>query len=270
MDREAMMLAAEDLFSPVAESPSVELEGVKIAYAPHGAATFSLSVATAAIDAGGIHCIYGTNGSGKSSLLRLLAGAAQPRQGTIRWKGLRQPPAPGVDCVLVTQAGPWPHWSAMRNIVEPMLEQGLQADVADARARSLVEILGLEGLEARHAHQLSGGQQQRVVLARALALAPKAILLDETMSAQSEAWAWRIGELLLSFAEKGRLVIVVSHDPDWVTRFSRRVTHLEADNGDAGPSTPFSAGYHGEMEGWVAYRRGLLSATGGRGDGSKA
>lgn len=253
-----------DFFAPVSTPPKVDMRGVQISYSAHGASAFSLSVAELTLAAGGIHCIYGTNGSGKSSLLRLVAGAARPRQGSISWQGLRQPPAPGRDCVFVTQAGPWPHWTSWRNIIEPMLEQGVAQADAESRARSLCASLGLAGLENRHAHQLSGGQQQRVVLARALALAPKAVLLDETMSAQSEAWAWRIGDLLQAFAATGRLVVVVSHDPDWVARFARRVTHIEPAGGDDGPSTPYMVGYDGETAGWEGFRKGLLGAIGAR------
>lgn len=120
-----------------------------------------------------------------------------PKEGFVTWSPFE--PKPGLDQVLVTQAGPMPHWSVLGNITLPMLNQGIPKPVAADRANALIELLGLQGFEGRFAHQLSVGQQQRTVLARALSIAPKILFLDEIMSGQSEYWSARIAEILCAF-----------------------------------------------------------------------
>lgn len=248
----------EILFHRVDPRPSVQLEDVRLSYAsgnPNGA--FALRIDRLTIDGGTIHCIYGTNGCGKTSLLRSLAGVLSIPAGSMQWEHLSLS-APGRDYVLVTQAGPWPHWTVWRNICEAQVELGATKEKAEDRARKIIRLLGLDGLEGRYAHQLSAGQQQRTVLARALVLSPKVLLLDEVMSGQSEYWAERIAAILKSFAKLGGMVVMVSHDPEWVMLNADRVTHIVSEHGDAVSSTQFFCGYDGDGKDWTSFREQRL------------
>lgn len=253
-----------ELFSKVVPSLSVELREVKLSYSGHNAnGSFALHVERLLIEGGAIHCIYGTNGCGKTSLLKIIARVTPLRDCFVQWSGIQEP-VPGKDYVLVTQAGPWPHWSVWQNVCEPLLEAGVYREHAETRARVVIELLGLSGLEDRYAHQLSAGQQQRTVLARAFALSPKILMLDEIMSGQSEYWAERIAGMLRSFSRQGGMVIMVSHDPEWVMAHADRVTHIVSELGDAVSSTHFFCGYDGDGKGWPEFRqRRLEQAKGG-------
>lgn len=248
----------DNIFEVVAPRLSVELQGVRLSYnAMNTNGSFSLTIDTLRIEGGTIHCIYGTNGCGKTSLLKLLARIISPREGTVKWENLTTPVS-GKDYVLVTQAGPWPHWSVWRNICEPQIQMGIQSDKVKEKAQTIINLLGLDGLEDRYAHQLSAGQQQRTILARALILSPKILLLDEVMSGQSEYWAERIATILKSFADLGGMVVMVSHDPEWVMVNADRVTHIMSKLGDAVSSTHFFCGYDGDNKGWLSFREERL------------
>ncbi len=249
--------SAEMIFNTVEPSPSVVVQGLKLSYAHSSTNGFALHVDDLQIVGGTIHCIYGTNGCGKTSLLKVLARVIPVSHGSVKWTNLATP-RPGKDYVLVTQAGPLPHWNVWRNIVQPQIELGTEDGAAASKAGTVIGMLGLEGLEKRYAHQLSAGQQQRTILARALALSPKVLLLDEVMSGQSEFWAERIAAILRTFVEQGGMVIMVSHDPEWVLVNADRITHIVSSHGDAISSTQFFCGYDGDGKNWPAFREERL------------
>ena len=140
------------------------------------------------VHTGEILVIVGPSGSGKSTLLRLIAGFETPDSGTVlinhsiasTVSGMFPPETRGIGMVFQDYAL-FPHLTVLKNIAF-----GLKGNSKDeekrARARELITLMGLEGLEARFPSQLSGGQQQRVALARALAPQPIAIMLDEPFS----------------------------------------------------------------------------------------
>lgn len=252
-----------ELFKKISPSPSVELREVNISYATENInGSFSLDIDKLSIAGGMIHCIYGTNGSGKTSLLRLLARLMPVKQGIVEWQNL-ETALPGKDYILVTPVGPVPHWTVHENIAEPLVDMGIPLRDVEIKTKQVIELLGLQNLDNRYAHQLSAGQQQRTVLGRALALSPKILLLDEIMSGQSEYWSERIADILRTFVNLGGLVIMVSHDPEWVMMNADRVTHIVSGHGDAVSSAHFFCGYDGDSKGWLAFRESRFKSLGG-------
>jgi ABC-type sulfate/molybdate transport systems ATPase subunit len=240
---------------------SLAARDITLAYEKRlGDGFFSLYLDDYAAQGGEIRCIYGTNGCGKTTLLRCLAGIVQPHHGSIHWSP-ESGPSPGDDLVLVTQAGPMPHWTVMQNLVKPLLAHGANRHEALQRSESLLRLLGLEGLGDRYAHQLSAGQQQRTILGRALALCPGILLLDEIMSGQSEYWSARIGEILRAFTRCGGMVVMVCHDPEWVSTYSDHVLNIVSGEDDAISTTRFFPGYNGLTEGWLRYREQRFSSA---------
>ncbi|WP_051720630.1 ectoine/hydroxyectoine ABC transporter ATP-binding protein EhuA [Streptomyces sp. NRRL F-2799] len=144
------------------------------------------------VDAGRHVTLIGPSGSGKTTILRLLMTLTQPDEGTITVDGQALFPAPEKQVrevrkkigMVFQHFNLFPNMSVLRNITEaPVQVLGLSRDEAEARARELLELVGLsDKLDARPA-RLSGGQQQRVAIARALAMRPRVLLLDEVTSA---------------------------------------------------------------------------------------
>jgi iron(III) transport system ATP-binding protein len=133
------------------------------------------------VPAGSLTAILGPSGSGKTTLLRLLAGFDRPDRGTVRI-GERVVDGAGVHVhpeqrrigYVPQEGGLFPHLTVAANV-----GFGLPRAARRRRAGELLELVGLADLARRYPHQLSGGQQQRVAVARALAVEPEVVLLDE-------------------------------------------------------------------------------------------
>jgi ABC-type sulfate/molybdate transport systems ATPase subunit len=236
------------------DSPCLEigLSDVGFHYLLKDTQGFDLDVGTRTIRSGSVIVVYGPNGSGKTTLLRLLARVLEPGRGEVHWCAegnelVRL--ALGSNVVVTNNAGPFPHWT----VVENLLLGHNDRPSARTTVRGLAAIWGLEGLLQRRPHELSAGQQQRVVLARALGVDATAYLFDEITSAQSESWCDEIGRALRELAARGRIVIAVSHDPVWVSAFADRVLELGAVNSQntlGATGARFAITYDGPATSW--------------------
>jgi NitT/TauT family transport system ATP-binding protein len=134
-------------------------------------------------------CIIGPSGCGKSTLLRIVAGLEKSDTGQVLFRG--EPitkPSPKITMVFQT-FGLLPWKSAMENVELPMEVAGIPKAEAEQRAERYLRMVGLGGFEKAYPHDLSGGMRQRVGVARALALGPEVLLLDEPFSALDELTA---------------------------------------------------------------------------------
>jgi lipoprotein-releasing system ATP-binding protein len=175
--------------------------------------------------------VMGPSGSGKSTLLNILGTLEKPTSGSVRLDGA-DPFAldekalarfRGVQVGFVFQDHHLlPQCSAIENVLLPTLVQTSTVDV-EARARALLERVGLkERIEHRPA-ELSGGQQQRAAIARALVNRPKLLLADEPTGNLDRTNAERVGELLASLVESEHItLVVVTHSEALAARFGRR------------------------------------------------
>jgi putative spermidine/putrescine transport system ATP-binding protein len=168
-------------------APRIELRGVSFTYPGVSAGVFDIELA---IRAGELMAVIGASGCGKSTLLRLIAGFLTPAKGTIRIAGREvtgtPPRARELGVVFQTYAL-FPHMTALENAAYPLKVRGIRPAERRARARETLETVGLGDLAHRLPRDLSGGQQQRVALARALVFRPRALLLDEPLSALDAA-----------------------------------------------------------------------------------
>ncbi len=115
----------------------------------------------------------------------------------------------------------------MENIIEgPVIVKGEPKADAIARARTLLEKVGLNGKEESYPRRLSGGQQQRVAIARALAQQPKAILFDEPTSALDPELVGEVLRVIRSLAEEGRTMIIVTHEMGFARDVSNKAVFL--------------------------------------------
>lgn len=156
--------------------------------------------------------IVGPSGCGKSTLLRILGGLLRPTQGQVRFQG--QPlNGPRREIGFVFQKVNLMPWrTVLRNITLPLEVQGVDRREATARARRLIELVGLHGFDDHYPRQLSGGMQQRVVLARALIHEPTLLLLDEPFGALDAMTRERMNlELLRIWSLRRQTAVLVTH-----------------------------------------------------------
>lgn len=205
--------------------------------------------------------LAGESGSGKTSLLRLVGGLDRADQGTIQigttmvdnaGRIFIPPERRGLGMVFQDFAL-WPHLSVLENVALAV-PRGTNGP---ARARTLLERFGVADHSGRLPATLSGGQQQRVGIARALAAAPKLLLLDEPFSSLDlETRESLRTELRAVIAESGLTALCVSHDPADCVHLGDRVAVLEA--GRISQSATPETLYHSPASAYAARIAGLL------------
>ncbi|MGC4001074.1 MAG: ABC transporter ATP-binding protein [Anaeromyxobacter sp.] len=166
-----------------------------------------------AVHAGEFVCLLGPSGCGKSTLLYALSGHLAPSGGSIHIDGV-QVRGPGPDRLLVFQDHALFPWLTVRqNLTFPLRARGLPRAEALARAREHVALVHLEGFEDALPHQLSGGMRMRVQLARALAMEPAVLLMDEPFAALDAQTRSHMHQLLQGIWLRTRKTVVfVTHD----------------------------------------------------------
>jgi NitT/TauT family transport system ATP-binding protein len=158
-------------------------------------------------------CLVGPSGCGKSTLLYALAGHLAPTGGRITIDGV-EVKGPSPDRLLLFQEPAlFPWLTARQNLVFALRARGLSPDDADARARRFVSLVQLDGFEDALPHQLSGGMRMRVQLARALALDPAVLLMDEPFAALDAQTRSAMHQLLQRiWLRDQKTVVFVTHD----------------------------------------------------------
>jgi NitT/TauT family transport system ATP-binding protein len=165
------------------------------------------------VGAGEFVTVVGPSGCGKSTLLLAIDGLVKASRGEIALGG-EPVTGPGPDRAMVFQEfGLLPWRSVLRN-VELGMELNKRAD-REAKARELIRLVGLEGFEEHHPHELSGGMRQRVGIARALAVDPAVLLMDEPFGALDAQTREIMAEELLKIWDQRRTTVVfVTHGID--------------------------------------------------------
>ena len=184
--------------------------------------------------AGELIALVGPSGSGKSTILRAIAGLVRPNSGDVRcggetWQDATRfvPPQARHAGLVFQHYALFPHMSARRN-VEAALGACPPAARRD-RARELLDLVNLGGLEDRLPHALSGGQQQRVAVARALARDPQVLLLDEPFSAVDQVTRRKLQRELAQLRRRLRMpIVLVTHDLEEAAMLADRMVVLHA------------------------------------------
>jgi NitT/TauT family transport system ATP-binding protein len=169
-------------------------------------------------------CLLGPSGCGKTTLLKAIAGLVALDAGSVRIDG-HAVVKPGPDRAMVFQHFallPWADVTA--NIAFGLELQGVGRTEREQKARELARAVGLAGFERHFPRQLSGGMQQRVGLARALAVDPQTLLMDEPFGSVDEQTRRLLQEDLLRLLERSRkTVLFVTHSMDEAVRLGDRV-----------------------------------------------
>jgi polar amino acid transport system ATP-binding protein len=179
--------------------------------------------------------VIGSSGSGKSTLLRCVDLLEEIDDGQILLDGV-DVSDPRNDAAtaqrrmaIVFQAfNLFPHMTAAANVaLAPRVVHGLPADEADARARDLLDRVGLADRADAHPDRLSGGQQQRVAIARALAVRPRLLLLDEITSALDPELVGEVLAIVRGLAADGVTILMATHEMGFARQVSDRVCFLD-------------------------------------------
>jgi NitT/TauT family transport system ATP-binding protein len=172
-------------------------------------------------------CIVGPSGCGKSTLLRMIAGLEKPDSGKILFSG--QPiegPSPKITMVFQL-FGLLPWKTALENVEVPLEVLKMPKETRVHIAEEYLQMVGLEGFESTYPHDLSGGMKQRVGIARALALEPTVLLMDEPFSSLDELTAKTLRELVLNIWRNPALptntFIMVSHNVEEAVFMADRI-----------------------------------------------
>ena len=172
----------------------------------------------------------GPSGCGKTTLLRLIAGFVRPDAGAIRLNGedVSALPTRSRECGVVFQAyALFPHMRVWENVAYPLRVRDVPPDERRRRAGEMLELVGLAGLADRLPAQLSGGQQQRVALARALVFGPRALLLDEPLSALDAATRAAMRDEIRRIQRAQNIAtLLITHDQDEALSLADRVVLL--------------------------------------------
>ena len=156
--------------------------------------------------------IVGPSGCGKSTLLNMVAGLLAPSDGTIAFDG-DLPPGRPPTAMVFQEFALFPWRTVQANVELGLEEAGRPAEERHAIARRFIELTGLGGFERKYPHQLSGGMRQRVGIARALAVEPPVLLMDEPFSALDAQTRQLMQEELLAIWERTRQTILyVTHN----------------------------------------------------------
>jgi NitT/TauT family transport system ATP-binding protein len=171
--------------------------------------------------------IVGPSGCGKTTFLRILDGLIAPSAGEVLIDG-QKVTSPGPNRSFVFQKDSlWPWRNTMGNILFGLQIQRRPRGEARAVAQQLIELVGLKGFESHYPHQLSGGMRQRVNLARALAIDPEVILMDEPFaSLDAQTREVMQLELIRIWTGQRKTVVFVTHQIDEAVFLSDRVVVL--------------------------------------------
>jgi iron(III) transport system ATP-binding protein len=189
------------------------------------------------VNEGELLTLLGPSGCGKTTTLRCIAGLEKPEEGDIIIAGKSmitggfvQPSKRGIGMMFQNYAV-WPHMKVYNNVVYGLRIQKISRQEIKKKAKDVLELVGLQGLEERYPGQLSGGQQQRVALARALIRNPKVLLLDEPLSNLDAKLREKMRFEIKNLVKRmGITSVYVTHDQAEAMVISDRIVVMEKGN----------------------------------------
>jgi NitT/TauT family transport system ATP-binding protein len=182
-----------------------------------------------AIESNTICALLGPSGSGKSTLLRILSGLTRPTRGTVHWRG--RPVEDNRNVGIVFQSfALFPWLTVLENVEVPLTARGFEHTMRHPQALKAIAMVGLGGFENAYPKELSGGMKQRVGLARALAVEPEVLFMDEPFSALDVLTAENLrGELLQLWTNRQiptKSIFLVTHNIEEAVFLADRVVVL--------------------------------------------
>src|SRR5262245_60860135 len=187
------------------------------------------------MDEGEFVALLGPSGCGKSTLLRIITGLQRPTEGRVLYRGK---PVFGINphtTIVFQSFALFPWLTVLQNVEVALLAHGLPPDVAAKRAEAFVDKVGLDGFETAFPRELSGGMRQKVGFARALAVEPELLCLDEPFSAldvlSADALRGELLELWSGGTMPMKAILMVTHNIEEAVWLADRIVVMEKDPG---------------------------------------
>jgi len=220
----------------MADAPLCELEHIVKTFAlPSGADMTVLDDVSLAVGEHEILALLGPSGCGKSTLMRVLTGLIAPNSGSVRYRGK---PLVGLNpgaAIVFQSFALYPWLTVADNIGEPLRARGLDEAATRAKVGEVVHLVGLAGFEDAYPRELSGGMKQRVGIARALAVAPEILCMDEPFSQVDALTAENLRSEVVRFWNTPqthlKTIMMVSHDVKEVVFMATRIVVMAAKPG---------------------------------------
>ncbi len=222
--------------TPAAQPVAVRTRGIDMFFGAGETKVTALKQADFEANRGELIMLVGPSGCGKTTLLSVIAGTLTPQAGTVEVFGQRLDGLSQEELTtfrrkhlgFVFQSfNLIPTLTVLENVMVPLLIQGTAQAVAGAKARAMLEKVGLKGREDGRPNALSGGQQQRVAIARALVHEPSLLICDEPTSALDKDTGAQIMQMVRDLSRSpDRCVVVVTHDHR-IFRFADRIAEME-------------------------------------------
>ena len=182
------------------------------------------------IESGAIIALLGASGCGKSTLLRILSGLTKPSNGTVLWHGQALAECGPSVAIVFQSFALFPWLTVLENVEAPLLARGMLHDQRHRLALEALNSVGLKGFENAYPKELSGGMKQRVGFARALAVEPEVLFMDEPFSAldvlTAESLRGELMELWLKKQIPTRSIFLVTHNIEEAVLLADRVIVL--------------------------------------------
>ncbi|HEX5046758.1 MAG TPA: ATP-binding cassette domain-containing protein [Gammaproteobacteria bacterium] len=171
--------------------------------------------------------ILGPNGSGKSVLMRLCHGLLTPTAGRIEWRGTRDERRPRAQA-MVFQRPVMLRRTALGNVTYGLTLAGVARAERERRAREVLDAVGLDSIASRPARVLSGGEQQRLALARAWALTPEVLFLDEPTANLDPAATREVERIVDRIHASGTKIVMTTHNLAQARRLADEILFISA------------------------------------------
>lgn len=208
---------------------SLKLENINFTYPGTELGVFDINLS---IEDGELLAVIGSSGSGKTTLLKLIAGFEIASQGKVLLDGNDITPLSVRERqlgVVFQSYALFPHMTAWQNIAYPLKIRKIAPKERYQLAVEAIERVGLKGFEERRPQTMSGGQQQRVALARALVFQPKALLLDEPLSALDASLRSEMRDEIRRLQREFSIsTIHITHDQEEALSMADRIAVMEA------------------------------------------
>jgi NitT/TauT family transport system ATP-binding protein len=219
---------------PPAATPEpslIEARQIEKKYGKPGGGEIQVIAPTSlSIQAGMIVALLGPSGSGKSTLLRMLSGLAAPTAGEVLWHGKPLHGSSPNAAIVFQSFALFPWLTVLDNVEVPLVANAIERTERQRRALHALDIVGLKGFETAYPKELSGGMKQRVGFARALAVEPEVLFMDEPFSALDVLTAENLrGELLELWLERRiptKSVFLVTHNIEEAVLLADRIIVL--------------------------------------------